>query len=141
MDNLELMRRLDQDGATGADLSPGDPVCAAAALRIRELEKTLQAVKRRMHFIGSPAEAVWSPNENGHTNPDWRHEIALVEHSLNGGVLAGLARSVAQKPALPAMFLATKPAYAGRALPVAARGNASAGKRRMATSRVSTVVT
>jgi hypothetical protein len=37
-----LMRQLEAAGATGADLSPGDPLCAAAAKRIRELEGKLR---------------------------------------------------------------------------------------------------
>jgi hypothetical protein len=37
-----LMRQLDAAGAAGADLSPGDPVCAGAAKRIRELEGKLR---------------------------------------------------------------------------------------------------
>jgi hypothetical protein len=45
MDRQTLMDRLDADGATGADLSPGDPVAAAAARYIRDLEKVLEIVQ------------------------------------------------------------------------------------------------
>ncbi len=38
----DLLRALDERGGTGLDLSPGDPVCRAAASRIRELWKRVQ---------------------------------------------------------------------------------------------------
>ena len=58
--------------------------------QVREQQAALQAVKLRMHFIGWSAEKVWSPNDDGRTIPDWRAEIALVEHALTGCVLPGL---------------------------------------------------
>jgi hypothetical protein len=57
--------------------------------RVKEMQAALQAVKQRMHFIGSPAEEFWSPNDDGRTVPDWRKEIALVERALTGDVLPG----------------------------------------------------
>jgi len=39
-----LLKRLDEDGSVGADLSPGNPISAAAAARIRELETACQAI-------------------------------------------------------------------------------------------------
>lgn len=39
-----MMRKLAEDGAMGADLSPGDPVCAEALVYIRELERELRIV-------------------------------------------------------------------------------------------------
>jgi hypothetical protein len=45
MDRQTLMDRLDSDGSTGLDLSPGDPIAAAAAKYIRDLEKTLEIVQ------------------------------------------------------------------------------------------------
>ena len=45
MDRQTLMDRLDSDGATGLDLSPGDPVAVAAARYIRDLEKVLEIVQ------------------------------------------------------------------------------------------------
>lgn len=38
MTREELLRKLDEAGATGLDLSPGDEVCAEAARVIRSLE-------------------------------------------------------------------------------------------------------
>jgi hypothetical protein len=58
-----LMDRLDSDGATGLDLSPGDPVAAAAASHIRALEAALRDARDTMyaHGIG-----------------DWERCVALV---------------------------------------------------------------
>jgi hypothetical protein len=44
MDRQTLMGRLDSDGATGLDLSPGDPVASAAAKYIRDLEAALREI-------------------------------------------------------------------------------------------------
>lgn len=38
VDTNEVLKSLDQNAATGLDMSPGDPVSAAAAQKIRELE-------------------------------------------------------------------------------------------------------
>jgi hypothetical protein len=56
VDNETLMRRLDSNASTGADLSPGDPVCAAAAERIRELEAKLTAASGCGHSTCTIAE-------------------------------------------------------------------------------------
>jgi hypothetical protein len=66
-----------------------DPVLRDVAADLLEARKALEAVKLRMHFIGWPAESFWSPNDDGRTIPDWRKEIALVEHALTGNVLPG----------------------------------------------------
>jgi acyl-CoA reductase-like NAD-dependent aldehyde dehydrogenase len=50
----DLLKRLDADGATGADLSPGDPVCKAAAARIRALEAVLREARPAIEHWGSP---------------------------------------------------------------------------------------
>jgi hypothetical protein len=52
--------------------------------RIRELEAALLAVKRRLHFVGWPAEDFWSPRDDGPAIPDWRKEIAIIEAALAG---------------------------------------------------------
>jgi hypothetical protein len=99
-----------------------DAVVAARDKRIRELAvensrlvAVLQAVKLRMHFIGWPAEAVWSPNDDGRTIPDWRKEIALVEHALTGCVLPGFpADAVAKRPTEGATKTNTKTVPTGK---------------------------
>jgi len=45
----KLLRKLDQAGATGLDLSPGDPLAKAAAEEIRRLLALLDAIIHNDH--------------------------------------------------------------------------------------------
>lgn len=44
-----LLKKLDEDGNTGADLSPGDPTAGEAAAAIRALQKRVIELEREAH--------------------------------------------------------------------------------------------
>jgi hypothetical protein len=57
----ELLRKLDENGSTGLDMSPGDPVAKEAAETIRKLEREnseLRCVKPKMSREDVTAQAV-----------------------------------------------------------------------------------
>ena len=47
----DLLTRLDSEGATGLDMSPGDPLCREAAAEIRRLEKANASLLRDLDRV------------------------------------------------------------------------------------------
>lgn len=48
----------------------------------------LKAIKVKLHFADTPGESMWNAKardeDQDHWIPDWRYEIALLEHALHG---------------------------------------------------------
>ncbi len=63
----DILRELDARGATGLDMSPGDPICRSAARKIRELLAQVQEKKQ--------TEQVFRNGEKVRvTSPSWKEE-------------------------------------------------------------------
>ena len=52
MKKKNLLKRLDEAGNTGLDLSPGDPVCAEAAKEIRRLTRKIKRLEDEITPFG-----------------------------------------------------------------------------------------
>lgn len=68
-----------------------DAVSAAATLIEKSnsaaaLREGLARIKLRLHFMGWPSEEHWNigTDDKPRWTPDWRYEIQLIEHLLNG---------------------------------------------------------
>lgn len=63
--------------------------------------KALTQIKRRLHFMGWPAEAFWNAGtaEAPQWIADWRYEIALIENVLHGSPLTKPEKPDDTKPA------------------------------------------
>lgn len=121
IDLMDILKRLDEAGSTGADLSPGDPLCAAAAIAIRQLiAERNWARKFCIYCRGSGKTSSWdtnsgpplvqcecrkvttstqvpvAPNTNGWISVETQipeYNVRVLVHSKKFGVITGHRQS------------------------------------------------
>jgi hypothetical protein len=64
------------------------------------MREAVERVKFRLHFDGWPAESFWNAGteESPRWIPDWRYEIALIEHALHGTPITQPEKPTDTKP-------------------------------------------
>ncbi len=90
-------------GIAHPDAQPAELGCSHAlgAPTRDQLLAGLSKLKLRLHFMHWPAEAMWNAGTSEKPNwvPDWRYEIQLIEHLLNGMPITAQEKPSDTKPA------------------------------------------